>query len=240
MQFYRIPEEKRFKLYDTLLISISPGIYPEGIGKDGLSLFMIKGILFDLDGTLTRPGALDFPAIKREMGCPEDQPILEYLESQSAEYKSRLLPILEEKEEIAAKKSRPNKGVEKLLSILKKRRILLGILTRNRLAAVERTIKNFNGVSIHDFTAIITRDDFPPKPNPHGVLKAASQMNLTPSELLVVGDFRFDIIAGKHAGAKTVLFTDGKREVMDEGDPKPDYTISRIEEILEILTSLKE
>jgi HAD superfamily hydrolase (TIGR01509 family) len=220
--------------------SISSGICLEGNGKGGLSFFMIKGILFDLDGTLTQPGTLDFPAIKREMGCPEDQPILEYLESQSAERKSRLLSILEEKEEIAAKKSKPNTGVENLLSILKKRRILLGILTRNRLSSVKRTIENFKGVSIHDFTAIITREDFPPKPSPYGVLKAARQMYLTPSELLVVGDFRFDIIAGKNAGAKTVLFTDGKRAVMDEGDPEPDYTIRRIEEILEILSSLKE
>lgn len=203
-------------------------------------MFIIKGILFDLDGTLTRPGALDFPAIKREMGCPEDQPILEYLESQSAERKSRLLHILEMKEEIAAKNSKPNEGVEKLLSVLKERRILLGILTRNRLAAVERTIENFEDISINDFVAVITREDLPPKPKPHGVLEAARQMHLIPSELLVVGDFRFDIIAGKSAGAKTVLFTDGKRAVMAEGDPEPDYTVSRIEEILEILASLKK
>jgi len=40
----------------------------------------IKGVLFDLDGTLTYPGALDFPQFKYELGCPEEKPILEYLE----------------------------------------------------------------------------------------------------------------------------------------------------------------
>ena len=43
---------------------------------------IIKGVLFDFDGTLTRPGALDFPAIKQELGCPADQAILEYLETE--------------------------------------------------------------------------------------------------------------------------------------------------------------
>jgi hypothetical protein len=49
--------------------------------NDEAKLGMIKGVLFDFDGTLTMPGALDFPAIKREMGCPPDFPILEYLET---------------------------------------------------------------------------------------------------------------------------------------------------------------
>ena len=49
--------------------------------KKKIDVFKIKGILFDLDGTLTCPGALDFPSIKREMNCPGDTPILEYLET---------------------------------------------------------------------------------------------------------------------------------------------------------------
>ena len=30
--------------------------------------FRLRAVVFDFDGTLTRPGALDFPAIKREVG----------------------------------------------------------------------------------------------------------------------------------------------------------------------------
>jgi hypothetical protein len=33
-------------------------------------------VLFDFDGTLTHPGALDFAAIKREVGCPADRFVL--------------------------------------------------------------------------------------------------------------------------------------------------------------------
>ena len=38
-------------------------------------------MLFDFDGTLTRPDALDFPAIKREVGCPPDSLVLEWIEA---------------------------------------------------------------------------------------------------------------------------------------------------------------
>ena len=74
---------------------------------------IIKGVLFDFDGTLTRPGALDFPAIKRELGCPLDKPILEYLEVLPPAKKSMLEKILERREDEAAKTSVPNKGAER-------------------------------------------------------------------------------------------------------------------------------
>ena len=62
----------------------------------------IKGVLFDFDGTLTLPGALDFQAIRREMKCPPDIPILEWLETVPAERKPPLRKILESAEEKAA------------------------------------------------------------------------------------------------------------------------------------------
>jgi len=195
----------------------------------------IKGILFDFDGTLTRPGALDFPAIKREMNCPDEKPILEYIETLDPASRSRLRTILESKEEQAAEESLPNQGAEELLSALRSKGILLGIITRNSLKSVSRMLDKFDGITIQDFAAIITRDDARPKPHPDGVYQAASKMGLIPSEILVVGDFRFDVMAGKAAGATTALLTNGGRSEMDTGDPSPDYTINILEEILEIM-----
>ena len=42
--------------------------------------YRIDAVLFDFDGTLTAPGALDFKEIKAELGCPLDRPVLEYIE----------------------------------------------------------------------------------------------------------------------------------------------------------------
>jgi phosphoglycolate phosphatase-like HAD superfamily hydrolase len=51
----------------------------------------------------------------------------------------------------------------------------------------------------------------------------------------VVGDYRFDIIAGKKAGAKTALLTNGKASPMEAGDPCPDYVCGSFDDVLEIL-----
>ncbi|MBW2616792.1 MAG: HAD family hydrolase [Deltaproteobacteria bacterium] len=198
----------------------------------------IKGVLFDFDGTLTHPGALDFPAIKLELGCPVDQPILEYLETLAPAKRARLMKILEEKEDIAAKASRPNRGAEKCLNDLKNRGILLGILTRNSLSSIKKALQQFQGITTQDFSAIITRDVSQPKPHPDGVIQAARKMGLKSSELLVVGDFRFDVMAGNAAGARTALLTDGERPVMVSEDPEPDFTISHLEAIFDILEDI--
>ena len=201
---------------------------------------MIRGVLFDFDGTLTRPGSLDFPAIKGELGCPLDQPILEFLATLPRDRRSALMKILDEMEDRAGEESRPNRGAEKCLSILKQKGFVIGILTRNSLSSVKKALVHFKGVTINDFSAIITRDAVPiPKPRPEGARKAAMQMGLLPSEILVVGDYRFDVMAGKAAGAYTALLTNGKGSVMKAGDPKPDYIVMSLAEIIYILELLK-
>lgn len=195
----------------------------------------IKGVLFDFDGTLTLPGALDFPAIKRELNCPPDIPILEYLETVPAELKPSLMKILESKEERAAEGSLPNVGAEECLWALRDRGVLIGIITRNSLPSVRVALERFERIRLGHFTTVMTRDDSLPKPHPDGVHKACARMGLTVSELMVVGDFRFDILAGKAAGARTVLLTNGRSSLMAPGDPEPDYTVTCLEELLQLV-----
>ncbi|MBN2034160.1 MAG: HAD family hydrolase [Deltaproteobacteria bacterium] len=202
--------------------------------KDG----RIKGVLFDFDGTLTMPGALDFPAIKKEMGCPLDVPILEYLESLPPLLKAPLLKILEMKEEQAARESVPNTGAEACLNFLKQKALLIGIITRNSFQSVQKALEKFKAIDCRSFAAIITRDDCLPKPQPDGVHRAAQRMGLLPQDLVVVGDFRFDIIAGYEAGARTVLLTNGREPVIVSEDPEPDYTLACLEELPVIINRI--
>ncbi len=199
----------------------------------------IRGILFDFDGTLTRPGALDFPAIKREMGCPPDLAILEFLQTLSPENKGPLSEILELKEDQAAEESEPNVGAEACLCALKKKGFLLGIITRNSLKAVRKALQKFNTVSPAFFNTIITRDDSLPKPHPDGVYQAAKRMGISSQEIMVVGDFRFDIVAGHSAGAMTLLITNGRESTLVPGDPEPDFIVVGLEEIPGIVEDLE-
>jgi hydrogenase expression/formation protein HypE len=51
--------------------------------------YRIDGVLFDFDGTLTRPGALDFSVIKRAIGCRADTPVLEFHGARSSDPQRR-------------------------------------------------------------------------------------------------------------------------------------------------------
>jgi hydrogenase expression/formation protein HypE len=195
----------------------------------------MKGVLFDFDGTLTQPGAIDFLAIKEEIACPHDMAILEYIKLQPPKKQVVLMEILEGHEAEAARLSLPNQGAEACLSTLRGRGVPIGIITRNSLKSVVSALQQFDSIECRDFDVVITREAALPKPSPEGVFKAAACMGCLAEELMVVGDFRFDVIAGKRAGAKTVLLTNGGKSSMATGDPMPDYVCGDLNEVVEIV-----
>jgi len=177
-----------------------------------MQAYRIKAVLFDFDGTLTKPGAIDFGAVKRSIGCPPNQAILEFIgdiddDARQAEAHA----VLNAMELEAARHSRPNGGVGRLLGFLKKRRLPIGVITRNRLASVTTALQQFSDLTLDDFDVVITRDDpVRPKPHPDGVLLAAERFGVEARHILVVGDFHFDMEAGRRAGSLTALLDDGR------------------------------
>ena len=82
--------------------------------------FRLRAVLFDFDGTLTHPGALDFPAIEREVGCPPDEFVLEWILALPAgERRDDAALTLERFELAAADASAPNEGAEDLVRWLR-------------------------------------------------------------------------------------------------------------------------
>src|SRR4051812_30711015 len=77
-----------------------------------------RAILFDMDGTLTRP-YLDFPRMKQEMGIPLERPILEALAEMEPVERRRAESILYRHEEIAAAGSALNEGCDELMGMLR-------------------------------------------------------------------------------------------------------------------------
>ena len=65
----------------------------------------LHAMLFDLDGTLTRP-LLDFPSMKREIGLSPDSFILEALEAMTPEERHRAMVIVERHEQEAAARAK--------------------------------------------------------------------------------------------------------------------------------------
>ncbi len=167
----------------------------------------IRAVLFDFDGTLTLPGALDFPAIKKDLGCPPDLALLEFIAAiPSSAHRRAAQARLDFFETQAARCSQPNAGAQELVAWLRQRGVRVAILTRNSRASVLCALENFNPLSAGSFDLIVTRDDpVAPKPSGEGVLYAAGLLGVAPAEMVMVGDFIFDCQAGRAAGARTVL-----------------------------------
>ncbi len=196
-------------------------------------MMQIKAVLFDFDGTLTRPGALDFAALRRALDCPSGQPILEYLDALPPKPRTAKRRLLDELEIEAAARSQPNDGAEELLQTLAEHGMPCGIITRNSLASVCRALANFLTVTPASFAVIITRDDpAPPKPLPAGVLAAATRLGVESAEMLVAGDYIYDITAGQQAGCPTVWLRHDRELVFET---PPDFIISRLAELPAII-----
>jgi HAD superfamily hydrolase (TIGR01509 family) len=172
-----------------------------------MKAFTVKAVLFDFDGTLTRPGALDFSVIRNDLNCPADTPVLEFITGiKPFAQQNAAREKLEQFEMEAAVRSRPARGAEQMIARLKSRGLPLAIISRNCRRSIERALDNFKTTRAADFDLIISRDDpISPKPSPDGILEAAQVLNVRPDEILVAGDFIFDIQAGYRAGAVTVF-----------------------------------
>jgi HAD superfamily hydrolase (TIGR01509 family) len=181
--------------------------------------YRIDGVLFDFDGTLTRPGALDFSVIKRAIGCPPDTPVLEFMERVSDPVRRRDMARQLDRFELAgAAASRPNTDARTIVGFIRRAGLAVGILTRNSRASVIAALENFTHLSPADFDVMITREDPAAiKPSGEGVLLAARKMGVDPAHLLMVGDYLFDMQAGAAAGALTAYLSNGQPVPADHG-----------------------
>ncbi len=96
------------------------------------------GAIFDLDGTLTEPHALDFGRMRRRCGIPEDHDILSYISSLSAEEQARAHAIIVEEEQYGMDAMKTNAGFTSLVESLSSTSVLAAICTRNNDAVFTR------------------------------------------------------------------------------------------------------
>jgi hydrogenase expression/formation protein HypE len=197
---------------------------------------LIRAVLFDFDGTLTKPGSLDFGVIRDAVGCPKGRPVLEFINSMASQAeRAEAFKILDAFEAEAARQSRPNAGAEEVLEFLLARGMKVGIISRNSLASIRTALDNFGRIRSVDFAVILSRDDpFNPKPSPEGILAAVRILGVPAAQVLVVGDFVFDVEAGHKAGALTAFLT-------NRGSSHPcaypsDFTLEHLGELKEIVS----
>jgi len=190
---------------------------------------MIRGVIFDMDGTLTVP-RIDFQALRRELGIMAGD-IVDYIKSADERERKRVEAILHRFEEDAAINAELQCGTRELLDALRARGIKLGLLTRNSRKSVATVMQKFRLA----FDTTLTREDAAHKPSPEPVLRLARKWGLAPAEMLVVGDYIHDIRSGHSAGSKTALLVNDR---VPEWAAEADHTIHRLDELLKIIEKI--
>lgn len=161
----------------------------------------IRGLIFDLDGTLVDSG-LDFEQMRCEMGLAPGLPLLESLAALSDAEAERCHQILARHERAGAERAVLMPGVAEFLAQVAERGIRCAVFTRNGREIARLTLERL-GLS---FETIVAREDAPIKPDPTGILGICKSWGLQPTDVAMVGDYRFDIVAGRQAGVKTVCY----------------------------------
>ncbi|MGD2171052.1 MAG: HAD family hydrolase [Gammaproteobacteria bacterium] len=187
--------------------------------------------IFDMDGTLT-VSAHDFEHIRRELGLQPAAPILEALNAMPEEEAAPLWEQLNELEFFYAGKASVMEGATELLQKLHDNGCRLAILTRNTLPVVRQTLDACRLAHFFPVDHILDRDACIPKPSPDGVTRLLEFWHARADDTVMVGDYLYDLEAGKGAGVATVhVDTRG-------GVYWPEYTDIRVRELGEIIDYL--
>jgi len=169
----------------------------------------IKAVIFDLDGTLISL-EVDFNDLRRRLGI-QHGPVWEAILEMEGEDRCQAEWLLLDTELAGAQRCRVMPGARELLAQLDAVDIPCGILTRNCREAV-RIVSDRHGFTVE---AVLARGDAQMKPKPDGVIELARRLDVPPHNALVVGDYLFDVEAGRRAGSTTALFIEDR--------PTPDY-----------------
>lgn len=167
-------------------------------------IFAARHWVFDLDGTLTVPSH-DFDAIRRALDIAPEADILEHLASLPADVAREKHAWLFDHERTLARAARPATGAVELVSHLHEKGVRLGILTRNARELACLTLEAIGLSWAFERESVLGREDAAPKPRPDGLLRIAETWQVSPSALVMVGDYRFDLECGRRASASTVL-----------------------------------
>ncbi|CRK41095.1 hypothetical protein BN1723_005033 [Verticillium longisporum] len=207
---------------------------------------LLKGVVFDVDGTLCEPQTYMFGQMRDALGITKSVDILDHIYSlPTPEAQEKAMESIRaiEREAMATQVAQP--GLETLMSYLDSRGIRKGICTRNFDAPVAHLLGKFLSGSM--FAPIVTRDFRPPKPDPAGILHIARSWGLLKeatetgteaeadaSGLIMVGDSIDDMTAGRKAGATTVLLANDVNVHLVDHE-HTDLAIRRLDDLVPIL-----
>lgn len=214
---------------------------------------MIKGIIFDLDGTILSTlydiqGSVnivlknhgypvqDYEYVRLAIGRGSRNLIKDCLPEGISEQEIDKLTdeYIETYGHHYDVETKNYDGIQELLNELEARGIVLAVNSNKPNEFTNNLIKHhYPG---NNFIAIIgARPNIPYKPDPYSANEIVKMMGFDKSEVLYVGDSDSDVNTAKNAGLKCVGCLWGFRDLKTLQDAGADYIISKPEEVLELL-----
>lgn len=184
-------------------------------------------VLFDMDGTLTRP-MIDFDAIRAEIGIRG--PILEAIRGFPPERLRHAHAVIDRHEREAAERSTLNDGCRAVLAECRRRGLPTALVTRNS-ASSTRVVLELHNLA---FDHVFHRENGPPKPDPESIWQACRALRVDPADTWMVGDGRHDIEAAIAAGATGVWLAHDPRRNFDA---VPDAVVASLVELQSLLAA---
>jgi len=186
-----------------------------------------------MDGTLTC-AMHDFDAMRRSLDLPVGVPILEALACLPADQAAEKHLELDAMELRMAYDATVQPGAFELLSVLENRQASIGIVTRNGKRIAEATLEACGLAVFFNTRTIISRDCCGAKPDPAGVKLLLSRWSAQPANAVMVGDYKYDLEAGRRAGVTTVHFTADSQCAWPE---LTDLTVSSLQQLTDAVTA---
>jgi HAD superfamily hydrolase (TIGR01509 family) len=186
----------------------------------------VQAVVFDLDGTLIKT-SVAFQPFRARIGCAEPD-VLEYIGRQDAETRRRMLAVLSEYEACIQNDCTLNDGFVDLMAYLARHDIKTGIITRSS-AEHARVVTAKMAIPID---TVIGRDTTTPKPAADALVLMGKLLSVPLDSMLFVGDFMWDVLAGRNAGVRTALLVKGDAPTYAA---QADYLITSLREIVDII-----
>ncbi len=186
----------------------------------------VRGVIFDMDGTITAP-YLEFGKIKEAAGIG-DVDMLDYLRRATGAEYERVHALLMKFEEDGVANAKLNRGARTVLNFLRRRRIPTGLLTRNSRQSVAGVCQKLR----LEFDVVMTREDGPHKPAPEPIWEMARRWGVRREELLMVGDYKWDVLCARNAGIACAVLINGE---IPDWARAAQYRIRRLTELREII-----
>jgi len=208
---------------------------------------MIKGIVFDFDGTIVDSMNMVFnalndalkkkslPTIEIELlGRMAGLPLIDIIGAKAHISESAAKEVEKDVFEAYTAFCRTScqllPNVESTLKILKSKQIKIGLLTTTPSKPLKEVAKKF---SLNDyFDIMIAKEDAKNKPKPDGLNKIITKFGIKKDECIYVGDSPIDILTGKAAGIKTIAVTTGIATIEQLKEAKPDDIIPNLKKLL--------